>query len=71
MIARALVLLVRGYQVTFGAIMPPVCRFEPSCSRYAIEALQRHGAFRGSWLAVQRIVRCNPWGGMGVDRVPD
>lgn len=71
MIARGLMGLVRGYQMTFGAIMPPVCRYQPTCSRYAMEALERHGAVRGTWLAVRRLVRCNPWGGMGYDPVPD
>lgn len=71
MIARALVKVVRGYQVTFGSIMPPVCRYQPTCSRYAVEALQRHGALRGSWLAARRLLRCNPWGGMGYDPVPE
>ena len=71
MIARGLVGLVRVYQATFGAIMPPVCRYTPSCSRYSIEALQRHGAWRGSWLTMRRLARCNPWGGMGYDPVPD
>jgi uncharacterized protein len=70
-IARGLVVMVRGYQVTFGALLPPVCRYEPSCSRYSIQALQRHGAVRGGWLTVRRLVRCNPWGGMGYDPVPD
>lgn len=68
--ARPLIALVRLYQATFGAIMPPVCRYEPSCSRYAVEALQTHGAFRGTRLAVWRILRCNPWGGSGYDPVP-
>jgi hypothetical protein len=71
MIARGLMLLVRGYQVTFGAIMPPVCRYQPTCSRYAMEALERHGAFKGTRLTVWRLCRCNPWGGMGYDPVPD
>ena len=71
MIARGLMLLVRGYQVTFGSVMPPVCRFQPTCSNYAMEALERHGAFKGTWLAVWRLCRCNPWGGMGYDPVPD
>ena len=70
MIARAMIRLVRLYQVTFGAVMPPVCRFEPSCSRYAVEALERHGAFRGGSLAGRRLLRCNPWGGRGYDPVP-
>jgi len=71
MIAGALIGLVRLYQHTFGAIMPPVCRYQPSCSRYAVEALQRHGALRGSWLAARRLMRCNPWGGRGYDPVPE
>jgi putative membrane protein insertion efficiency factor len=71
MMARGLMLLVRGYQVTFGSVMPPVCRFQPTCSNYAMEALERHGAFKGTWLAVWRLCRCNPWGGMGYDPVPD
>jgi putative membrane protein insertion efficiency factor len=68
---RLMLLAIRGYQVTFGAIMPPVCRYTPSCSRYAAEAIQRHGAVRGGWLAARRLARCNPWGGMGYDPVPE
>lgn len=71
MIARGLILLVCAYQSTFGAIMPPVCRYEPTCSRYSVEALQTHGALRGTWLTVRRLARCNPWGGRGYDPVPD
>lgn len=71
MIAWVLIGFVRLYQKTFGSIMPPVCRYSPSCSNYAVEALQRHGAFRGSWLAGWRLLRCNPWGGSGYDPVPD
>ncbi len=71
MIARGLMALVRGYQVTFGSVMPPVCRFQPTCSNYALEALRRHGAFRGTALTVWRLLRCNPWGRMGYDPVPD
>jgi putative membrane protein insertion efficiency factor len=47
------------------------CRFDPSCSTYALEALERHGAARGSWLTIRRLGRCHPWGGMGYDPVPD
>lgn len=71
MIARFLMLLVRGYQASFGAVMPPVCRYQPTCSNYAMEALERHGAFKGTALTVWRLCRCNPWGGMGYDPVPD
>ena len=62
--------LVRLYQLTLAAIFPPSCRFEPSCSHYAMEALRQHGALAGTVLAVHRVVRCNPWGGMGYDPVP-
>ena len=69
-LARGLHLLVRGYRrLTAGR--PSPCRFDPSCSTYALEALERHGAARGSWLTLRRLVRCHPWGGMGWDPVPD
>ena len=68
--ARALVAGVRVYQAArLGR--PSPCRYWPSCSNYAIEAIERHGAFRGSRLALARIGRCNPWGGHGVDPVPE
>lgn len=70
MMRRVLVLLVRAYQLTLGAWLPPSCRFSPSCSRYAIQALQRHGALAGSYLAAHRIVRCGPWCEGGEDPVP-
>ncbi|MCY7338678.1 MAG: membrane protein insertion efficiency factor YidD [Sphingomonas bacterium] len=70
MIARALILLTRGWQKGPSRVLPPSCRFQPSCSAYAITALQRYGAIKGGWLAVKRICRCHPWGGQGVDPVP-
>jgi putative membrane protein insertion efficiency factor len=70
MIRRALILLVRGWQIGPSAVMPPTCRFAPSCSAYALEALERHGAFRGGWLTLKRLLRCHPWGGSGYDPVP-
>lgn len=70
MMRRALLLLVRGWQLTFGAWLPATCRFEPSCSVYAVGALQRHGALAGSYLAARRIVRCGPWCEGGDDPVP-
>jgi putative membrane protein insertion efficiency factor len=69
-ITRLLVLLVRLWQVGPSAILPPSCRFQPSCSAYAIQALRRYGALKGSWLAAKRIARCHPWGGHGYDPVP-
>ena len=65
-----LVSLVRGYQITVSPWLGPACRFEPSCSHYAAEAIERHGARRGSWLAVKRLGRCHPLGGSGYDPVP-
>ncbi len=65
-----LAVLVRGYQLLLRPLMAPSCRFEPSCSAYAIEALRTHGAGRGLVLAAWRILRCNPWGGCGHDPVP-
>lgn len=69
MLARALDALVRLYQL-LAAGRPSPCRYVPSCSTYAREALAAHGAARGSWLALRRIVRCAPWGGHGYDPVP-
>ncbi len=69
-IRTALKLLIRGYQLFVSPILGANCRFAPSCSKYAIEAIDSHGAVRGSWLAVKRIGRCHPWGGAGYDPVP-
>jgi len=66
-----LLALIRLYQLTFSGLMPNVCRYEPSCSRYAYEAIDRHGALRGGWLAVRRLSRCRPGGGHGYDPVPE
>ncbi|HEV8499662.1 MAG TPA: membrane protein insertion efficiency factor YidD [Gemmatimonadaceae bacterium] len=65
-----LVLMVRGYQVALSPLLPSSCRYYPSCSAYAIEALQRHGALRGTWLAARRIARCHPFRPGGYDPVP-
>ena len=68
--ARCLVLLVRLYQRTFAHWIGGRCRFNPSCSEYGVQALERHGAIRGSWLTLRRISRCHPLGGSGEDPVP-
>lgn len=69
-VARGLRAVVRGYQkLTAGR--PSPCRFDPSCSSYALEAFERHGAARGVWLTIRRLARCHPWGDMGWDPVPD
>ncbi len=74
MMSRLLSGLLRGaircYQLTLAYFFVGACRYEPSCSAYAAEAVTRHGAFRGSWLAAQRLCRCGPWGGCGYDPVP-
>jgi putative membrane protein insertion efficiency factor len=67
---RALAVGVRAYQWTIRPVIGDNCRFEPSCSHYAIEALERHGALRGAILAGRRILRCNPWHEGGYDPVP-
>ena len=65
-----LILLVRAYQVTLSPLFSGCCRFEPSCSNYMIEALQRHGVFKGLYLGIRRLFRCHPFGGSGYDPVP-
>lgn len=65
------VALVRSWQLSVSAVMPPSCRFLPSCSAYAVEAIERHGVLRGGWLALGRLMRCHPAGGCGYDPVPD
>jgi putative membrane protein insertion efficiency factor len=70
MLVRLLILLTRGWQLGPSRILPPSCRYQPSCSAYAITALQRYGALKGGWLALKRIFRCHPWGGQGFDPVP-
>jgi len=61
---------IRGYQVLISPWLMPACRYQPSCSDYAIEAVRIHGPWKGGWLAVKRILRCHPWGGHGYDPVP-
>jgi putative membrane protein insertion efficiency factor len=68
--ARVLMVPIRGWRLV-SANLAPRCRYEPSCSQYALEALEQHGALRGSWLAVRRVGRCHPWGGAGYDPVPE
>ena len=65
-----LILLVRAYQVTLSPLFSGCCRYEPSCSNYMIEALQRHGVFKGLYLGIRRLLRCHPFGGSGYDPVP-
>ncbi|MEA3388135.1 membrane protein insertion efficiency factor YidD [Sphingobium sp. CCH11-B1] len=70
MIGRLLILLARGWQLGPSRILPPTCRYAPSCSEYAIQAVRKYGAIKGSWLGFKRLMRCHPWGGSGYDPVP-
>jgi putative membrane protein insertion efficiency factor len=70
-LARIVALPVRAYRLVFSPWVGHNCRYHPTCSAYALEALEKHGALRGSWLAARRILRCHPWGGSGVDEVPE
>ena len=70
MIGSLLIVPIRFYQKYLSPLKPATCRFTPSCSQYAIEAIRKHGPFKGLALAVWRILRCNPWGGSGYDPVP-
>lgn len=71
MIRAALMLLVRLYRAVVSPMLPQACRFYPSCSAYALGALERHGALRGSWLAARRLCRCHPFHPGGIDPVPE
>jgi putative membrane protein insertion efficiency factor len=70
MLAWIAIVPVRFYQWFVSPLLPPSCRYEPTCSAYAVEALQRHGLIRGSYLTARRLLRCHPWGGCGYDPVP-
>jgi putative membrane protein insertion efficiency factor len=69
-VTRLLVLLLRGYRFAISPLYGQVCRYHPTCSAYALEAVTQHGSLRGSWLAVRRIARCHPWAAGGLDPVP-
>ncbi len=70
MIARLLIFVAKLWQKGPSLVLPPTCRYVPSCSAYTIEALTRYGALKGGWLGLRRICRCHPWGGSGHDPVP-
>ena len=71
MIKRLIIFLIKIYQFSLSAVMGRQCRFHPTCSAYTVEALERHGLFKGSILAIKRITSCHPWGRGGVDPVPE
>lgn len=70
LLSRVAVAGVRVYQAVVAPVLGPACRYEPSCSHYAVEAIERHGALRGAWLASKRLARCHPLGDSGYDPVP-
>lgn len=65
-----LLLPIRFYQHSISPLLPPSCRYTPTCSQYAIEAIRKYGPFKGLWLSIKRLIRCHPWGGSGYDPVP-
>jgi uncharacterized protein len=71
MTAKLLIALIRGYQLTLSPFLGGACRFHPSCSAYAREAIERHGAWRGTLLAIRRLSKCHPFGASGFDPVPE
>jgi len=71
MVAKLGILIIRFYQVAISPYFPASCRYTPTCSHYGIEALQKHGFFKGSWMTIRRIGRCHPWSAGGFDPVPD
>jgi len=69
-LAIVLIIPIKLYQVLISPLLGSSCRYSPTCSQYSIEAIKKHGPFKGSWLAVKRISNCHPWGGSGHDPVP-
>jgi putative membrane protein insertion efficiency factor len=70
LLADFLILLIRFYQYAISPYLMPSCRYTPSCSAYGVEAIQKHGPFKGGWLTLKRFLSCGPWGGSGYDPVP-
>ena len=64
------IVLIKGYQYLISPLSAASCRYTPTCSQYGVEAIKKHGAFKGGWLTIKRIASCNPWGGHGHDPVP-
>ncbi|MFC1661933.1 membrane protein insertion efficiency factor YidD [Gemmatimonadota bacterium] len=70
MLRETFLAMIRFYRAAISPLTPPACRFSPTCSRYALEAIERYGAGKGAWLTLRRILRCHPLGGKGYDPVP-
>ena len=69
-VSQLLLLPIYFYRNCISPLLPPTCRYTPTCSQYAIEAIKKHGPLKGLWLTIKRICRCHPWGGSGYDHVP-
>jgi putative membrane protein insertion efficiency factor len=70
LLSKFFILVIRFYKAAISPFLGAACRYTPTCSQYGIEALQKHGPFKGLWLTIKRVVSCNPWGGHGYDPVP-
>ncbi len=70
LLAKFFIFLIRIYQVVLSPYLMPSCRYTPSCSAYGVEAIHKHGPFKGGWLTLKRVLSCGPWGGSGYDPVP-
>lgn len=70
LLAKLMLALIAFYRTTISPLTPPACRYTPTCSQYAQEAIRKYGPFKGGWLAFKRILRCHPFGGSGYDPVP-
>ncbi len=70
LLINLLIIPIKAYRLVLSPLLGPSCRFYPTCSSYAIEALKKHGIIRGIWLTIKRLIKCNPWGGQGFDPVP-
>ena len=70
LLSKMLIGLIRLYQITLSPFIGRACRYTPTCSNYGIEAIRKHGPFKGTWLTIKRVLSCNPWGGSGYDPVP-
>ncbi len=69
-IASVFIVIIKFYKACISPLLPASCRYTPTCSAYSLEAIQKYGPFKGGWMAIKRIVSCNPWGGHGHDPVP-
>lgn len=69
-LAKFFILIIRFYQITLSPILPASCRYTPTCSQYGVEAIKKHGPFKGGVLTIKRLLSCHPWGGSGYDPVP-